>query len=385
MSSIGLMRQPISKVRLDRDRIEIQLPPNGGSLQLVGQVGADEITGTWTALGQTGRFQLHRKPADVTPYREEPVRFRNGTIDLAGSLLLPEGKGPFPAVVFVHASGPATRDASRFLADQFARRRVAVLIYDKRGTGESKGDYRKSTFDDLAGDALVAVELLSHRDDILPNAIGLHGTSQGGWIAPLAASRSNAIHFLILVSGPAVSPEASELFSVQANMRSEGYDEAAITAAVALAKLKFQFARTGEGWEEYSTAAEKAKGEKWFPLVRAPLRRDNSSFTAWKLINSYDPIPALQNLRCPVLAIFGGADTTFDVPDTVAKMRAALAKTSGAPATGSVFKVFADATHDIYVWSKPGEPFSWPVFAEGYLDLTFKWLLEHTTLASDAR
>ena len=229
---------------------------------------------------------------------------------------------------------------------------------------------------------LAAVDLLSHRDDILPAAIGLHGTSQGGWVAPLAASRSNAIHFLILVSGPSVSPEDSELFSVQANMRSEGYDEPAITAALALAKLKFQFARTGEGWEEYSTAAEKVKGEKWFPLVRAPLRRDNSSFTAWRLINSYDPTPALQKIRCPVLAIYGGADTTFDVPDTVARMSAALAKTSAQPPAGTVFKVFADATHDIYVWSKPGEPFRWPAFAEGYLDLTFSWLLEHTKRAS---
>jgi alpha-beta hydrolase superfamily lysophospholipase len=121
--------------------------------------------------------------------------------------------------VFVQGSGPARHDSCWFLAERFARAGVAALIYDKRGAGESTGDYRTSSFDDLAADALAGVEMLRDRRDIYRREIGLHGTSQGGWVAPLAASRSKSVSFPILVSAPAETPAQTEIHSVEANLR----------------------------------------------------------------------------------------------------------------------------------------------------------------------
>ena len=115
-------------------------------------------------------------------YSEVPVRYGNGDVSIAGSLLLPSSPGPHAAIVMIHGSGAVTRDALRPFADHFARNGVAVLITDKRGTGLSTGRWARATFDDLAEDALAGVRYLRSRPEIQANAIGVHGMSLGaGW------------------------------------------------------------------------------------------------------------------------------------------------------------------------------------------------------------
>jgi pimeloyl-ACP methyl ester carboxylesterase len=263
------------------------------------------------------------------------------------------------------------------LARRFALAGVAALIYDKRGVGESSGDYRKSSFDDLAGDALAGVELLRRRADINYRQIGLHGTSQGGWIAPLAASRSRAVAFLILVSAPAITPAQTELQSVEANVRARGFAADQASAAVELTRLKIHFALTGEGWEQYASAAERARQEKWFSLAGAPLSRDHWSFASWRLIFGYDPVPVLERISCPTLAIFGGRDTTFRVNDNLLVWQRTLAP--GIPrghVTDAKFKLFPKADHSIIEFPPAGQAM-WPKLADGYVDFTLNWLLNH--------
>ena len=138
--------------------------------------------------------------------RKEDVRFRNGDVTLAGSLTLPPGRGPFPAIVFLHGSGPITRDV--VLAEYFATQGIATLAYDKRGTGASGGTYTHDVdaqeFERLAGDALAAVAFARGRAEVDPGRVGLWGISQAGWIAAIVA-RSPNVAFSVLVSGPAVS------------------------------------------------------------------------------------------------------------------------------------------------------------------------------------
>jgi pimeloyl-ACP methyl ester carboxylesterase len=380
LPGVGVIDERLAKIQNDGAEIRILLPERGGNISFSGKIAGDEIVGSWNYRNLSGSFRLQRKRAQPQNFREEQVHFQNGAVVLAGSLLLPQHPGPHPAVVFVHGSGPARRDSSWFLAERFVRAGVAALIYDKRGTGQSNGDYRKSSFDDLAADALAGVEMLRRRPDIDRQEIGLHGTSQGGWVAPLAASHSKAVRFLILVSAPAESPARTELQSVEANLRAQGYDEGQISEAVALTKLKIHFALTGQGGDEYATAVERASKEKWFPLAGAPRSREHWSFETWRLIFGYDPIPILRKISCPVLAIFGGRDTTFNVLENVMVMQRTLAP--GIP-TGNVndakFKVFQRADHSIIEFPQPGEPFSWPKFADGYIDLTLDWLLRHVT------
>jgi pimeloyl-ACP methyl ester carboxylesterase len=268
------------------------------------------------------------------------------------------------------------------LARRFALAGVAALIYDKRGVGESSGDYRKSSFDDLAGDALAGVELLRRRADINYRQIGLHGTSQGGWIAPLAASRSRAVAFLILVSAPAITPAQTELQSVEANVRAQGFAADQVSAAVELTRLKIHFALTGEGWEQYAAAAERARQAKWFSLAGAPLSRDHWSFAAWRLMFGYDPVPVLERISCPTLAIFGGRDTTFRVNDNLLVWQRTLAP--GIPrghVTDAKFKLFPKADHSIIEFPSAGQNM-WPKFADGYVDFTLNWLLRHVDLTA---
>jgi uncharacterized protein len=119
---------------------------------------------------------LKRSPREEAPYTTEDVRFANGAATLAGSLDIAKGPGPFPAVIFLHGAGPEIRwGASRFFADYFARRGIAALIYDKRGTGQSTGDWRTADFNDLAGDTLSAVRLLKNHARIDPKKIGIYG------------------------------------------------------------------------------------------------------------------------------------------------------------------------------------------------------------------
>ena len=141
--------------------------------------------------------------ADCSSGTEE-VTLSNRNCTLSGTLLTPNGKGPFAAVVFVHGSGPEERSNSKSRAKDFVRRGYAALIYDKRGVGKSGGNQTSVQYfslEDLAGDVGAAVQFLSSRSEIDARRIGLVATSQGGWVAPLAASKNQGIAFLVIISG----------------------------------------------------------------------------------------------------------------------------------------------------------------------------------------
>jgi dipeptidyl aminopeptidase/acylaminoacyl peptidase len=137
------------------------------------------------------------------------VTFQNGEVKLAGNLWIPTGEGPFPAIVVVHGAGKITSQDYKYFSFFFTHHGFATLTYDKRGVGASSGSYKGvdpengvAVLEGLASDALAGVEFLKGLDYIDPNRIGLFGISQGGWIAPLAASKSSDVAFMALYSGP---------------------------------------------------------------------------------------------------------------------------------------------------------------------------------------
>lgn len=141
------------------------------------------------------------------------VRFESRGVTLSGTLSVPAGEGPHPALVWVHGSGPETREATAPFFTDLLDRRFAVFVYDKRGAGESGGECCPLDFDLLADDVLAAVDVLRSRDEIDDDGIGLLGLSQGGWIAPLAATKSERVRFAVILSGPAVSLGEEDLYS----------------------------------------------------------------------------------------------------------------------------------------------------------------------------
>jgi uncharacterized protein len=158
--------------------------------------------------------------AVVSPtHRELGVRFTCMGAQIAGTLDLPPGRGPFPAVAWVHGAGESARlpyDGAP-LVQALVDSGIAVFSYDKRGVGESEGeccpgDYGQ--FNLLAADVDGAVAALVSRTEIDPNRIGLFGASQAGWVVPLAAVRSNGrVAFTVLVDAPAVSTGEEDLYS----------------------------------------------------------------------------------------------------------------------------------------------------------------------------
>src|SRR5205823_373174 len=133
------------------------------------------------------------------------------------------------------------------------RRGMAVFGYDKRGVGGSTGDWTTASFDDLARDVVGAFDYLKTRSDIDRGQIGLLGVSQAGWIMPLAAVQAKDIAFLISISGAGISAAETTIDQAQNEMSATGMQPQAIEQIVAIMKLQYQFARTGQGWDDYAS------------------------------------------------------------------------------------------------------------------------------------
>jgi alpha-beta hydrolase superfamily lysophospholipase len=185
------------------------------------------------------------------------VHFSSGAVKLAGTVVSPRGRGPFPAIVFIHGSGPDSRENYRGQAIWFARHGVAALIYDKRGVGGSSGDWRYVHFSDLADDAMAAVQLLRSRPDIRRDRVGFWGGSNGGWVAPLAASRDSSVAFVITVSGAAWPPAELAKWRSVSRVRGEGFPDSIVQRVATLMDLQAALVRRDGwegGWREYEAA-----------------------------------------------------------------------------------------------------------------------------------
>jgi dienelactone hydrolase len=267
--------------------------------------------------------------------REEPIHFASATLILAGTLILPSGRPPYPAVFLFHGSGRQARDLST--ARWFAEQGFAALAYDKRGVGESTGDFRAGPFMDLCPDGLAAVEHLKSRGEIDRRHIGVWGLSQGGWLGPLAASRSADISFVIAVSGPGVSP-AEQMFVYYANeLRDQGMPEGDVREADALRRDVWNYLFTGKGYEKANRELSQARSKRWFAAVDSqqdrlfePLQKPSdldkpgSAILRFRREMTYDPVPALRALRVPALFLFGAQDRLIPVEKSVSVIREIL-------------------------------------------------------------
>lgn len=294
-------------------------------------VGAFEsVIGRDTILGSV---DLQRRPAARGSYQVEDVQFNNGDVQLRGSLFLPRTKTPSPAVVFVHGSGPQTRESYlRYFADQFARAGFVTFIFDKRNTGRTdipiwlQGG---GSFSELTDDALAAVRLVRARPEVDSTRVGIWGLSQGAWIGSLAASRDTSIAFAILLSGGGVSPAEAELYDDELKLREAGYPQAVIDTALTLLLRADAYVRSpsDSAWSRVETGRAEYRSRTWFALLdRFPLSmpREAPVWSGLRADLDYDPRAALEQLRIPVLLILGTADQLTPALETERRVRAAF-------------------------------------------------------------
>jgi uncharacterized protein len=307
--------------------------------------------------------------------REESVHFASGHVILAGTLILPDGLQRHPAVFLFHGSGRQGRDLPT--ARWFAEQGFAALTYDKRGVGESAGDFRTGPFMDLCDDGLAAVEYLKSRKEIDPRHIGVWGLSQGGWLGPLAASRSADISFVIAVSGPGVSPGEQMLVYYANELRDRGVAEAGVSEADALRRDVWNYLFTGKGYENARRELDQARGKPWFAEVNSqqdrlfgPLQkpseldRRGSAILRFRREMTYDPVPALRALRVPALFLFGAEDRLIPVEKSAAIIRDILTQSGH---TDFTVQMFDHDDHGMRDGTGTLDP--------RYLDTMRKWLV----------
>jgi len=216
----GIAGIEIASVSCSAGNAVFDIKKIGGTYE--GKLSGDTITGTWKQGGAEFPLTLTRKkeapkvnrpqePKEPYPYKSENVKFRNekAGITLAGTLTMPEGDGPFPAVILVSGSGKQDRNETVFghkpfliIADWLSKNGVAVLRYDDRGAGESEGDFSQGTTMDFADDAEAAFNYLYSLPIVDKKFAGIMGHSEGGMIAPIVASRNQKIGFAVLLAGP---------------------------------------------------------------------------------------------------------------------------------------------------------------------------------------
>ena len=308
-----------------------------------------------TACHQRASSLTHDHP-EKRGVSEEAVHFTSGALTLAGTLVLPEGSPPHPAVVLFHGSGPQKRNL--FTARWFAADGIAALAYDKRGVGESSGDFRKVPFMELCDDGLAAIKYLKSRKEIDARRIGVWGLSQGGWLGPLAASRSADIAFVIAVSGPGVSPGEQMIVYYANELRAQGVAEGDVREASAVRRDIWSYMESGQGYEKTKAELDRARAKPWYEQAKAQL--DDSfgplptpaelskpvgrSGLWFKQEAVYDPVPALRALRVPALFLFGDKDQLIPVDESVAVIQRVLAEDKHRDFT---IRVFPNVDHEM--------------------------------------
>lgn len=274
-----------------------------------------------------------RRERDATPprvarrveiERHEDVRFSNGDVHLAGTLISPLQRSKHPAIILVHGSGPLNREWMLPFARFLVRHGIAVLGYDKRGVDKSTGDWKTASLDDLAGDVVAAFEYLKTRGDIDHAQIGLLGVSQAGWIMPLAAVRAKDMAFLISVSGAGVPVTETTIDQTRNELTANGMRTALVEQIVGLMKLQYEFARTGRGWEEYIAARQTLAARMGAPPDTFPATQDHPQWQVIRRMYLYDPAPTLRSLQTPTLALFGELDNNIVAEKNKAAWEAAL-------------------------------------------------------------
>ena len=253
--------------------------------------------------------------------QREDVRIpvRNSVLD--GTVVSPEEAGSYPAVVLVHGAGGGQRSGLIELAERFADAGIVVLVYDKRTVGYSAVTNRD--FGLLAEDALVAVRLLRQREEVDPARVGLWGISEGGgWVVPIAASRApDEVGFVVLVSAPMVSPMRQLTWWVESGLGRVG---------------------APGGLRE---AAAKALGMGGFDYIY------------------HDPLPAMEQVSQPVLAIYGAKDRAVPVVQSSRELEAAL---EGGGNRSYTIRFFSGADHGLRLGDGR--------FASGYLRTMMGWV-----------
>jgi fermentation-respiration switch protein FrsA (DUF1100 family) len=342
----GALGLPLDSVSIVENRVHFSSKAMGISYE--GVLTADHIKGTFAQRDakiplafDRGALKAARRPQYPTaplPYNSEEVTVSNGQLRLAGTFTRPKTGGPFTTILLVAGSGPQDRDETIFnqkpflvLSDYLTRAGYAVLRLDKRGTGKSAGDFRASGLEEFTSDAIAAVAWLKARPDVNARRIGVLGHSEGGVVAPLVAVRSSDVAFVIMLGGPAEPFDKLLTEQSTAFLRAQGAPDAVIEADQQIRREEFVIlgrepdeARARERLQQLFSEWNSKQPELTALLIAGV---GNLLTPEVRSLLAHSPSVPLRDLRCPILAVYGGKD--LQVPAASNLPAAAAALTDG--------------------------------------------------------
>ena len=308
--------------------------------------------------------------------RDEAVQVVNGAVTLAGTITLPAGPPPYPALVLVHGSNALTRDVFGPWTRYFAGLGFAVLSYDKRGTGGSTGDWKQADFADLAADVLAGVRFMAARADILRDRVGVWGASQAGWIMPLVAARApREVAFMIVHAGSGTTVREQGLLYLERELRLAGLPESSVAVGMHYQMLDDSVTRGALGWEALSRYYKDARADE--PWLWPPRPADDWFRAYYRMLMDFDPQASWRRVRCPVLFFFGELDANVPPAASWPPIERAL---HAAGNTRVQHVVLARANH-LFLEAETGardEYAGLTRFVPGYFDRMARWLEDET-------
>ncbi len=400
---------PVTTTTFTDSKLKLEIP--NMRIEYNGELKESVITGTFKQNGMEFPMNLSKEkiekqivkrsqnPVQPYPYYSEEVTFPNGKagITLAGTLTMPGKEGKYPAVILITGSGPQNRDEELMghkpflvLSDYLTRQGIAVLRYDDRGVGQSKGDFKTATTVDFASDVESAIAYLKTRAEILPKKIGLVGHSEGGIIAPMVASQSKGVNFIVLLAGTGIRGDKLLLLQQEFIAKAAGVPATEIQKSREINSKVFEIVVKSVNADTLKADLRRflAKTMKSSPDYTKPKGMTDGDFISlqvnqitspWMLyFIKYDPAIALEKVKCPVLAINGEKDLQVPSKVNLPAIEKALKKGGNNQVTT---KEFPGLNH-LFQECKTGSPTEYAeidqTFSPVAMDFIAKWILLKT-------
>ncbi|MDW5290213.1 alpha/beta hydrolase family protein [Formosa sp. PL04] len=384
---------PVTHTTFNNSNITFEI--TNAQIKYEGTLNEDEFVGTFKQGGQEFPMNLSRQviekdivkrpqePTKPYPYYSEDVTFKNleANISLAGTLTLPKKEGVFPVVILITGSGPQNRDEELLghkpflvISDYLTKNGIAVLRYDDRGVGQSSGDFKSATSADFATDVESAIAYLKTRKDINKTKIGLIGHSEGGLIAPMVASKSKDVSFIVLLAGTGIQGDQLLLLQQERIARVNGASEADIKKAIEANAKLFETVVTSTNNEalqikltnqlnallETDADAKILNGMQKDEFVSMQVDEISSPWMVYFI--KFNPALTLENVKCPVLAVNGEKDLQVPPQENLTAIQNALTKGGN---TNVTTKAFENLNH-LFQESNTGSPAEYATIEETF-------------------
>jgi uncharacterized protein len=396
---------PVTATTYENAKLKLEIP--AAHIEYNGKLTGDSVTGIFqqgglklplNLLKKQGETQVKRLQESVKPYsyysEEVTIKNEKANITLAGTLTLPKKEGIYPVVILITGSGPQNRDEELFghkpflvISDYLTHNGIAVLRYDDRGTAHSTGDFKTATTLDFASDVVSAIAYLKTRKEINKKKIGLMGHSEGGVIAPIVASETKDVSFIVLLAGTGIRGDKLLLLQQELIAKAMGLPDTEIAKMIASNKKIFDIVLNTANSDslknklriavkETIAQDQKTKNSKE-TIDDAVIESQVSQLTApWmQFFIKYNPSDALTKVKCPVLAVGGEKDLQVPVKENLPAIESALKKGGNKLLTT---KAFPNLNH-LFQECKTGLPGEYATIEQTFsptaLEEITKWIL----------